>query len=46
MDKCRDEIIKHIEEIKNSPDKTIETPIIFTLNYASLGNSDNPHRKF
>jgi hypothetical protein len=31
MDKCRDNIVKQIEEIENHPDEIIETPITVTL---------------
>jgi hypothetical protein len=41
MEKCKDEIIKQIEEIELNPDKIIETPVCFILESLILKDSDD-----
>ena len=45
MEKCKDDIIKQIEEIENNPDKVIETPVCFTIDYLRLKDSDDSQSK-
>ncbi|MGB6533065.1 MAG: hypothetical protein WBF33_33660 [Candidatus Nitrosopolaris sp.] len=45
MDRCREEIEKQIQEIENTPDKIVETPISFALDLLELNKSSDPQSK-